>query len=115
MNGVDQKPLDGISMAYTFANPSDTIAGKGPLPDGKVTLRYEVVHDSNGLGKGGTARLFVNDKLVAEGRIESTVPVRFTADELLDVGLDTSTPSADIYSGVFPCPGRIQKVKNQLK
>jgi hypothetical protein len=84
--------------------PSDTIAGKDPLPEGKVTLRYGVVHDSNGFGRGGTARLFVNDKLVAEGRIESTVPVGFTAAELLDVGLNTSTPSADIYSGAFPLP-----------
>jgi hypothetical protein len=37
------------------------------------------------------------------------------ADELLDVGLDTSTPSAYIYSGVFPCPGKIQKVEIELE
>jgi hypothetical protein len=28
-------------------------------------------------------------------------------DELLNVGLDTSIPSADIYSGVLLCPGKI--------
>jgi hypothetical protein len=102
-------------MAYTFANPGATIVGENPLPDGKVTLRYESAYGGGGLGNGGTARLFVKDKLVVEGRIESTIPVGFTADELRNLGLNTGIPSADIYSGVFRCTGKIQKAEIELK
>jgi hypothetical protein len=42
-------------------------------------------------------------------------PLPDGADELLNAGLDTSIPSADIYSGVFPCPGKIQEVEIELK
>ena len=45
-----------------------------------------------GLGKGGTAKLSVNGKKVAEGRIEKTQPLLFSADETADVGLDNQTP-----------------------
>jgi hypothetical protein len=97
-----------VSIPYAkLANPGATIVGEDPLPDGKVTLRYEFAYDGGSLGNGGTARLFVNDKLVVEGRIESTIPVGFTADEPRDIGLYTGTPSADIYSGVFRCTGKI--------
>jgi hypothetical protein len=42
-------------------------------------------------------------------------PLHGGADELPNVGLDTSVPSADIYSGVLLCPGKIQKVEIELK
>ena len=36
--------------------------------------------------------LFVNDQKVAEGRIEHTQPMIFSADETADVGIDLATP-----------------------
>ena len=36
--------------------------------------------------------LFVNDQKVAEGRIERTQPMIFSADETADVGIDLATP-----------------------
>jgi hypothetical protein len=42
-------------------------------------------------------------------------PLPDGADELLNAALDTSIPSDDIYSGVFPCPSRIQKGEIELK
>jgi hypothetical protein len=36
--------------------------------------------------------LFVNDKKVAQGRIEHTQPMVFSADETADVGIDLATP-----------------------
>ena len=48
-------------------------------------------------------------------RIAGKDPLPDGADELLDVGLDTSTPSADIYSGVFRCTGKIQKAELEPK
>ena len=42
-----------------------------PLPDGKVTIRYEFAYDGGGLGKGGTGTILVNGEKVAEGRIDT--------------------------------------------
>ena len=44
------------------------------------------------MGKGGTGTLFVNDEQVAQGRIEHTQPMLFSADETADVGIDLGTP-----------------------
>ncbi|TXL13351.1 hypothetical protein BMR05_11930 [Methylococcaceae bacterium HT4] len=41
------------------------------------------------------ATLSVNGKAVAEGRIEKTQPLIFSADETADVGLDSQTPVAE--------------------
>ena len=61
------------------------------------------------------ANLYANDVLVAEGRIEATVPLGFTADETLDIGIDTGTPAADTYEGTFPFTGKIGTVTFNLK
>ena len=37
----------------------------------------------------------VNGKSVAEGRVEKTQPLIFSADETADVGLDNQTPVAE--------------------
>lgn len=55
----------------------------------------DFVYDGGGLGKGGMATLSVNGKAVAEGRIEKTQPLIFSADETADVGLDNQTPVAE--------------------
>jgi arylsulfatase len=69
-----------------------TIAATQALAPGKTTLRFEFVYDGGGLGKGGTGRLFVDGTKVAQGRIERTVPLVFSADETADVGIDLGTP-----------------------
>jgi arylsulfatase len=69
-----------------------TIAGKDRLEPGKATIRFEFAYDGGGVGKGGTGTLYVNDEKVAEGRIERTQPMIFSADETADVGIDLATP-----------------------
>ena len=71
---------------------STTIKATQPLAPGKATIRFEFAYDGGGLGKGGTGTLFVNDTKVAEGRIEHTQPMVFSADETADVGIDLATP-----------------------
>jgi arylsulfatase len=44
------------------------------------------------MGKGGTGTLYVNDQQVAQGRIERTQAMIFSADETADVGIDLATP-----------------------
>jgi hypothetical protein len=79
------------------------------LPAGPATVRYEFAYDGGGVGKGGADKLFVNGKLVAEGRIDKTVPFLYSADETLDVGMDAGSAVAD-YKAPFPFTGAIKKV-----
>ncbi len=64
------------------------------------------------MGKGGLATIFVNDKKVAEGRIERTQPMIFSADETADVGEDDATPVTEEYKAYDnKFTGKILKVK----
>jgi arylsulfatase A-like enzyme len=71
------------------------IYGEEPLGPGQHQVRVEFVYDGGGLGKGGTATLFVDGTKVGDGRIEGTVPMLFSGDETLDLGSDSGTPVSD--------------------
>ncbi|MGH9276994.1 MAG: arylsulfatase [Acidimicrobiales bacterium] len=62
------------------------------LPAGDVRVRMEFVADSPGtMGTGGTVTLYVNDESVGTGRMDNTVPHRFTGYAGLDIGRDNGT------------------------
>jgi arylsulfatase A-like enzyme len=90
-----------------------TITGKEKLPAGPATVSYEFAYDGGGVGKGGAGKLSVNGKPVAEGRIDKTVPFLYSADETLDVGMDTGSAVAD-YKAPFPFTGAVKKVMIDL-
>ena len=69
-----------------------TIASRETLNPGKSTIRFKFAYDGGGLGKGGVGTLYVNERKVAEGRIERTQPTIFSADETADVGIDLASP-----------------------
>jgi arylsulfatase len=69
----------------------------GPLPAGEHQVRMEFKYDGGGLGKGGTASLFVDGKKVGEGKVAATAPMVFSADDGLDVGEDTGAPVSPDY------------------
>lgn len=94
-----------------------TIAAKEELKPGKATIRFEFAYDGGGLGKGGTGTLFVNDQKVAEGRIEHTQPMIFSADETADVGIDLATPVVESIGSEHASKftGRIPKVTVEVK
>jgi hypothetical protein len=48
-----------------------------PLPLGKSTIRVEFKYDGGGPAKGGNVTMRLNDKKVAEGRVEGTIFGRF--------------------------------------
>jgi arylsulfatase len=48
----------------------------------------EFVYDGGGLGKAGTAKLFLDGKKIGEGRIDRTHAFLFSMDETMDVGRD---------------------------
>ncbi len=69
---------------YTVESPVAVDADKA-----KITLTFD--YDGGGIGKGGTATLFIDGKEVARGRLEKTQPAVFSADETADVGVDDAT------------------------
>ncbi|WP_167104730.1 arylsulfatase [Mycobacterium sp. DL592] len=98
-----------------FGSTYTTIVGDDALPEGPTSLRLEFDYDGGGLGKGGLARLSVNDTEVGQARIEATVPLGFSADEGIDVGMDTGTPAADTYDDAYPFTGTIEMVTIALR
>jgi arylsulfatase A-like enzyme len=79
------------------------------LKGGNYKLVFDFKYDGGGLGKGGVGTIFVNDKKVAEKRIEKTQPGIFSVDDLADVGVDDGTHVAD-YGKSSKFNGKIQYV-----
>jgi arylsulfatase A-like enzyme len=94
-----------------------TIAASKPVPAGKAAIRFEFAYDGEGLGKGGLGMIFVNGEKVAEGRVERTQPMMFSADEGADVGEDGETPVVEDYgiAAPFKFTGKIDKVTIDVK
>jgi len=95
-----------------------TVTAPDAVPPGSATVVLDFVYDGGGLGKGGMATLSVNGKTVAEGRIEKTQPLIFSADETADVGLDNQTPVAEdigIGRDETRFTGKIQKITLEVK
>ena len=93
-----------------------SVASPQAVPAGKSTVRLEFAYDGGGLGKGGLATIYVNDKKLAEGRIERTQPMIFSADETADVGEDDATPVTEDYQAYDnKFTGKILKVTVDVK
>ena len=71
------------------------IVGDAAVSPGDHQLRMEFNYDGDGLGKGGDVTLYLDGEKVGAGRVESTVPMLFSADETTDVGSDSGTPVSD--------------------
>jgi arylsulfatase len=83
------------------------------VPGGTHQVRMEFSYDGGGLAKGGTATLFIDGKEVGSGRIGATVPMIYSADETLDVGLDTGTPVSEDYKAEVRFSGKVNWVELQ--
>ena len=58
------------------------------LPTGDVTVRMEFAADGATPATGGEVTLFVDERPVGKGRMDHTVPVRFTGYAGMDIGRD---------------------------
>ena len=56
------------------------------MPAGTHQVRVEFDYDGPGLGKGGTARLFLDGEGIGEGAVAATAAMIFSADDTCDVG-----------------------------
>jgi arylsulfatase len=74
------------------------VEGAEPLPEGKHLVRMEFDYDGGGLAKGGTVRLFIDDRPVGEGRVGRTQPLPFASDEPFEIGSDCGSPVTPDYT-----------------
>jgi arylsulfatase len=80
-----------IGVKHFFAESQDRI------PPGTHQVRMEFDYAGGGLGKGGTATLFVDGDRVGRGEIAATAPMVFSADDGCDIGMDTGAPVSPDY------------------
>jgi hypothetical protein len=70
-------------------------------------VRVEFSYDGGGLAKGGDVTMYVDGDEVAEGRVEHTVPMLYSADETTDLGRDSATPVSDDHGPDNAFTGRV--------
>ena len=58
------------------------------LPEGEVTVRMQFAADAPKPATGGEVTMFINDKPVGKGRMDHTVPIRFSGYAGMDIGRD---------------------------
>jgi arylsulfatase len=84
------------AFSYNYLGLESThIIASESLKPGNYKIVYDFKYDGGGMGKGGVGTIYVNDKKVAEKRLEKTQPGIFSVDDLADVGVDDGTHVAD--------------------
>ena len=71
------------------------VEGAEEIPPGQQQVRMEFSYDGGGLGKGGTAALYLDGRKVGEARVDATAQGTFSLDETTDVGEETGTTVAE--------------------
>jgi arylsulfatase A-like enzyme len=84
------------------------------LKPGKHTIVFDFKYDGPGFGKGGTGALTVDGRMLAQQKVEHTIPFIMSIDESLDIGMDTRTPVDDSYKLPFRFTGTIDKVTYKI-
>jgi arylsulfatase A-like enzyme len=103
------------AFSYNYLGLESTqIIADQALKPGNYKLVYDFKYDGGGPGKGGIATIYVNDKKVAEKKLDKTQPGIFSVDDLADIGADDGTHVADYgKSSIFN--GKINYVTIEKK
>ena len=106
-----------VHEVYNFGGlERTTVSSPEALAPGRHTILYEFAYDGGKPGSGGTSRLSVDGKQVAEARVPRTMPFVYSADEGVDVGTDNETPVTEDYAqGANEFTGRIVEVTVEAK
>jgi arylsulfatase A-like enzyme len=80
------------------------------LKPGKHTIVFDFKYDGPGPGKGGAGVLSVDGKVLAQQKMEHTIPFLMSIDESFDIGMDTRTGVDDSYKLPFRFTGTIDKL-----
>jgi hypothetical protein len=89
------------------------VAGTEPIPEGVHRVRMDFDYDGGGVARGGTVRLFVDDRPAGEGRVERTQPLPFASDEPFEIGTDLGSPVTPDYSA-HPFTGDVNWVEIRI-
>jgi hypothetical protein len=93
-----QKPEEPAKYCHNFFGLERYyVEGSEAIPPGTHEVRMEFAYDGGGVGKGGTATLYIDGNEVGAGRIEQTEALFFFADETCDVGAEYGSPVTDDY------------------
>jgi arylsulfatase A-like enzyme len=87
------------------------------LPTGEVTVRMEFAADEAKPATGGEVTLFIDDRPVGKGRMDHTVPIRFSAYAGMDIGRDNGGVVDLAYEDrkPFAFTGTVKKVVFDIK
>ena len=82
------------------------------LPAGEITVRMEFLADGAKPATGGDVTLFVDDRQIGKGRMDYTVPIRFSGYAGMDIGRDNGGVVDRAYEDQkpFPFTGTINRV-----
>src|SRR5450631_2634301 len=82
------------------------------LPSGEVSVRMEFAADAPKPATGGDVTLYVNDRQVGKGRMDHTVPIRFSGYAGMDIGRDNGAVADRAYEDKkpFAFTGTVKKV-----
>ncbi|MFT2818242.1 arylsulfatase [Leifsonia sp. A12D58] len=97
--------LAGLQRFYASATTA--------VPAGVHEVRMDFAYDGGGLAKGGNVTFSIDGAEVGGGHIGATVPLLYSADETLDVGLDTGTPVSEDYEAEVHFQGTVNWVRLQ--
>ncbi|HJQ97605.1 MAG TPA: arylsulfatase [Candidatus Polarisedimenticolaceae bacterium] len=112
--------VNGGKPAYTYnylGLERFTVASSKALHPGKNNVRFEFAYDGGGMGKGGTATMYVNGDKAGEVKFPHTQAIIFSADETADVGIDDATPVVEAIGSGHRSrfTGTVDKVTVTLK
>jgi arylsulfatase A-like enzyme len=88
-----------------------------PLPEGEVSVRMEFAADEAKPATGGEVTLFIGDRPVGKGRMDHTVPIRFSGYAGMDIGRDNGGVVDRGYEDrkPFEFTGTVKKVTFEIK
>jgi hypothetical protein len=86
------------------------------LPTGEITVQVDFTADAPTPGTGGDITLRLGDDIIGTGRMDHTVPQRFSAYAGMDIGRDNGGVVDPIYENQAPYAftGTIKKVTFDL-
>ena len=73
------------------------VDSESEVPEGTHQVRMEFDYAGPGLGKGGTATLYLDGVSVGQGEVAATAPMIFAADDTCDIGVENGALVADDY------------------
>jgi arylsulfatase A-like enzyme len=108
-----------LTYCYNFAGLEKyVISSTQPLSSGEHQVRMYFAYDGGGLGRGGTATLYIDGNVVGSGRVEKTVAIVFSLDETSDVGMKRGSPVTDevsVENNAFTGTVQVVVIQTDLK